>query len=445
MKKKALVTLVLVSLLMSSLGVQPALAQISDVPRDHWAYHAVVTLVNKGYLAVYEDGTFQGNRPVDRYTLAVTVARILDDIEAGRVQGTVDDLALIEELTNELRNELVAWYAQRDALTEKLSSTEQMLVVTDDRLNRVVASHTELQAEVAAIKAELLEQLRQEAQQLGMATAEQEATIGAQQALISRHGELLNEQSQTLTAHELQLNEHAAQLKEYQARLDELVNALVEIENALLTQDADIASLQNWAGEKSAVLAALQQQDSRLSETTQALSSRLDELNQATDSRISELQSSVAAMDQSAASTLAQLQETQAKVAALSERAVELEKDLQNLAVLIQRETQRRNELSAELEAVRAEMSSLETQIGISEEQLAGLRSQLSEEVRLEMNAALIREQRLERQIAELQEEFATYKQTSEAQVKSSKTMAMVAIAVGAIGVVVGLISRGVN
>ncbi|NLM54070.1 MAG: S-layer homology domain-containing protein, partial [Firmicutes bacterium] len=161
MNKKGFISFILVTVLLWSVGVQPVLAQISDVPRDHWAYHAVVTLVNKGYLAVYEDGTFQGSRPVDRYTLAVTVARILDDIEAGRVQGTVDDLALIEELTTELRTELVAWYAERAALEDKLASAEQLLVVTDDRLNRVVASHTELQAEVAAIKAEILEQLRQ--------------------------------------------------------------------------------------------------------------------------------------------------------------------------------------------------------------------------------------------------------------------------------------------
>ena len=104
------------------------------------------------------------------------------------MQGTVDDLSLIEELTTELRAELVAWYAERAALEEKLSSTEQLLVVTDDRLNRVVSSHTELQEEVASIKAELLEQLRQEALQLELASAEHGETIGAQQALIARQG-----------------------------------------------------------------------------------------------------------------------------------------------------------------------------------------------------------------------------------------------------------------
>ena len=309
MKKKGLMSFILVTLLLGSVGVQPAFADLSDVPRDHWAYHAVVTLVNKGYLAVYEDGTFQGSRPVDRYTLAVTVARILDDIEAGRVQGTVDDLSLIEELTTELRAELVAWYAERAALEEKLSSTEQLLVVTDDRLNRVVSSHTELQEEVASIKAELLEQLRQEALQLELASAEHGETIGAQQALIARQGERIDEQAQQITAHELKINEHAAQLQEYQARLEELVNALVEIEGAILAQDADISSLQNWAGEKSAVLAALQHQDTQLALKLKG-SARIDELSESTDSRLESLAGSITAVDQSSAATLAQVQET---------------------------------------------------------------------------------------------------------------------------------------
>lgn len=438
MKRKRLVSLILVTVILGAIGVQPAFAQLSDVPRDHWAYHAVVTLVNKGYLAVYEDGTFQGNRPVDRYTLAVTVARILDDIEAGRVQGTVDDLALIEELTTELREELVAWYAQRAAIEEKLANTEQLLVVTDDRLNRVVASHTELQAEVAAIKAEILEELRAEALQLEMASAEQATTLGEQQALIARQSELLDEQRRTLTDHELRLNEHAAQLQEYQARLDELVNALVEIEGTILAQDADIGALQNWAGEKSAVLAALQHQDAQLSEETQTIRLRLEELSQSTNSRLSELTSSITAVDESAVQTMEQLQAAQARLNALAERTVELEKDLQNLAVLLQRETQRRNELTADLDTIRAEMAALETQIGISEEELADLRNQISSEIRLEMNAALIREQRLERQIAELEAEFASYREQSEAQAKSNKTMATIAMVIGAIGIVVG-------
>lgn len=432
MNKRVMLGFVL-AVLLFTLGAAPVAANLSDVPSDHWAYHAVVTLVNKGYLAVYEDGTFQGSRPVDRYTLAVTLARILDDIEAGRVQGSMEDLTLIRELTTELTEELVAWYSDRAALEDKVSNAERMLVITEDRLNRVVTAQTQLQDEVAAIKNELMQQMREEAALLETATAEQATTLSAQQALLARQGEIIGEHSDVLSEHEMRINEQMAQLQEQQVRLGELMTALVEIENSLMTHKADINALQNWAGEKSAVLAALQHQDAALNEEVAQIRAELASLTQETDERLSELSAMVSESD-------AEHENTAAQIAALQARSVEIEKDLQNLAVLLQRETQRRGEMSTAIDQIRAEMASLETQIGLSEEEMASLRSQISDQVRLEMNAALIREQRLERQIDELQEEFASYKQTTEAQLKSNKTMATIGIVVGAIGVVVGLI-----
>ena len=434
MNKRVMLGFVL-AVLLFTLGAAPVAANLSDVPSDHWAYHAVVTLVNKGYLAVYEDGTFQGSRPVDRYTLAVTLARILDDIEAGRVQGSMEDLTLIRELTTELTEELVAWYSDRAALEDKVSNAERMLVITEDRLNRVVTAQTQLQDEVAAIKNELMQQMREEAALLETATAEQATTLSAQQALLARQGEIIGEHSDVLSEHEMRINEQMAQLQEQQVRLGELMTALVEIENSLMTHKADINALQNWAGEKSAVLAALQHQDAALNEEVAQIRTELASLTQETDERLSELSAMVSESD-------AEHENTAAQIAALQARSVEIEKDLQNLAVLLQRETQRRGEMSTAIDQIRAEMASLETQIGLSEEEMASLRSQISDQVRLEMNAALIREQRLERQIDELQEEFANYKQTTEAQLKSNKTMATIGIVVGAIGVVVGLINK---
>lgn len=434
MNKRVMLGFVL-AVLLFTLGAAPVAANLSDVPSDHWAYHAVVTLVNKGYLAVYEDGTFQGSRPVDRYTLAVTLARILDDIEAGRVQGSMEDLTLIRELTTELTEELVAWYSDRAALEDKVSNAERMLVITEDRLNRVVTAQTQLQDEVAAIKNELMQQMREEAALLETATAEQATTLSAQQALLARQGEIIGEHSDVLSEHEMRINEQMAQLQEQQVRLGELMTALMEIENSLMTHKADINALQNWAGEKSAVLAALQHQDAALNEEVAQIRTELASLTQETDERLSELSAMVSESD-------AEHENTAAQIAALQARSVEIEKDLQNLAVLLQRETQRRGEMSTAIDQIRAEMASLETQIGLSEEEMASLRSQISDQVRLEMNAALIREQRLERQIDELQEEFANYKQTTEAQLKSNKTMATIGIVVGAIGVVVGLINK---
>ncbi len=412
MKRKSFTCFVLIALLFSTIGIPQVSAKLTDVPTDHWAYHAVATLVNKGYLAVYEDGTFQGTRAVDRYTLAVTLARILDEIEAGRVQGSVDDLSLIRELSSEFREELVVWYADRDALDSKLTAIQKSSVATEDRVNRVVSAQVELQEEVEKIKADLLSEIQRRDNLAAEQQVEQQFAI--------------EQQAQ-------QISNYAAQIDEHKARLDELLTAIVQLEDELLKQKTAVGGLENWAGEKSAVFAALQNTDEQLQEETMTLRLRLDELGELSAADVAALQ---AAYDE----LLGSLEVSLAQVTQLNERNLEMEKDMQNLAVLLQRETQRREDLSAQIETAQHNLQQLEEQIGLSEEQLSELSNRVSSDVSVQMNAALIREQRLERQIKELQEEFASYKETAESKQKSSKTLASIALAVAAIGVVIGFL-----
>lgn len=413
MKRKSFTCFVLIALLFSTIGIPQVSAKLTDVPTDHWAYHAVATLVNKGYLAVYEDGTFQGTRAVDRYTLAVTLARILDEIEAGRVQGSVDDLSLIRELSSEFREELVVWYADRDALDSKLTAIQKSSVATEDRVNRVVSAQVELQEEVEKIKADLLSEIQRRDNLAAEQQVEQQFAI--------------EQQAQ-------QISNYAAQIDEHKARLDELLTAIVQLEDELLKQKTAVGGLENWAGEKSAVFAALQNTDEQLQEETMTLRLRLDELGELSSADVAALQ---AAYDE----LLGSLEVSLAQVTQLNERNLEMEKDMQNLAVLLQRETQRREDLSAQIETAQHNLQQLEEQIGLSEEQLSELSNRVSSDVSVQMNAALIREQRLERQIKELQEEFASYKETAESKQKSSKTLASIALAVAAIGVVIGFLT----
>lgn len=57
-----------------------ASAQFPDVPADHWAYDAVATLVDEGLLNGMPDGNFHGNEPMNRYSVAMLVAKVLDRI-----------------------------------------------------------------------------------------------------------------------------------------------------------------------------------------------------------------------------------------------------------------------------------------------------------------------------------------------------------------------------
>src|SRR5690606_16825053 len=97
------IRMVLCALLVSALVVPSAGAlEVSDVPPGHWAYEAVSTLLERGYLPPGEDQLFRGDEAVDRYTLASVVAQLLAEVESGRAAATSEDLRTLQLLTEEL-------------------------------------------------------------------------------------------------------------------------------------------------------------------------------------------------------------------------------------------------------------------------------------------------------------------------------------------------------
>lgn len=127
----------------------------SDVPASHPAYKAVKTLIDRGYLQLYQDGTFQGDKPVDRYTLASIVARILNEIAAGQIGTTKEDVVLLRNLTNEFRNELVELSSKGGLFTKRIDDLYRQDQVIKEDLTKTTAiaqnlsdEQTELQKEV---------------------------------------------------------------------------------------------------------------------------------------------------------------------------------------------------------------------------------------------------------------------------------------------------------
>ena len=94
-KKVTALTVIMVVLLVSQAALA-AEVQLSDVPESHWAYQGVNKLVQEGYLGVFEDGTFQGQKPADG-TLASVVGNILIEMEKG--VGLQADLDLMKAFT----------------------------------------------------------------------------------------------------------------------------------------------------------------------------------------------------------------------------------------------------------------------------------------------------------------------------------------------------------
>lgn len=69
----------------------------------------------------------------------------------------------------------------------------------------------------------------------------------------------------------------------------------------------------------------------------------------------------------------------------MSKRNQEIESDIQNLSMMLKQEY---GPMITELEA---QVERLATQVGISEEELANLNKTISDEIAVQMNAALIR------------------------------------------------------
>jgi len=161
--KTAILSLCLLLAAVPALG---ASRPYSDVPE--WAYQAVKKLVDEGYLDLYEDGTFQGNNPVDRYTLAMVVAKLLTKFSEGSVRGSQDDVALLRKLSNEFQNELVLLTLKDKELEARLVQIEQgKLILAEDQTKntssiQMLSEETKaLQEEIAGLQSQVAELLKE--------------------------------------------------------------------------------------------------------------------------------------------------------------------------------------------------------------------------------------------------------------------------------------------
>lgn len=142
------VGLLLLCILLLGTATMTWAADPKDVPVDHWAYKAVKQLVDKGYLQLYQDQTFHGDQPVDRYTLAIVVSRILGEIASGATGTSKDDVAVLRNLTNELRQELVKVIAESDTYSKKADELKRSGKVLNEDIIVLTYEQQELQKEV---------------------------------------------------------------------------------------------------------------------------------------------------------------------------------------------------------------------------------------------------------------------------------------------------------
>lgn len=231
-------------------------------------------------------------------------------------------------------------------------------------------------------------------------TAEQDRQIKDLQSQLAAIDFNIDEIIATLDGIGIQIKGHQDTLGDKGELLDDLVDALVILHELVYEHEVTLEDLElqlgNLATEKTLGFAQLEEDNLKFAEQITAL----DSLNK------------------------------------------QLETDLRTLAALLRQEGQKTADLSSQLANTQASLAAMEESI-FDKSAMEEVRHQVSADMQAQINSALIREQRLERQIKELEEEFEAYRTSSEKDIKASKTMTMVAIALAAMGAVVGLISTG--
>jgi hypothetical protein len=82
----------------------PVQAQFADVPAGHYAETSVLKLTQLGILTGFPDGLFRGERPVDRYELALILSRMWDNWSTEQLGDVWSEIVSLEAQLAELRS-----------------------------------------------------------------------------------------------------------------------------------------------------------------------------------------------------------------------------------------------------------------------------------------------------------------------------------------------------
>lgn len=498
--RSAVAWLLTAALVMGSPAYTWAQSQdIPDVPRGHWAYDAVSELVQKGYVSTFDDGTFRGDQAVDRYTFAAAVHQILRQVETGLGQVDPADVELLRQLATEFRDELVDFYRLRDNLLASVEESEKSIAVFDETLNRVIDTVVVLEEDQALLR----EELTRETEALRRALAGESDAL--HWALLDETRALWDalekeRQERQAFADELQgdvqgqLMDVIADLRAQAASLDERVTQLEQetLEDTLwLTErveemydqigglEARVDGLATQMGIDMAQIGTARADINRLRAQLEQLQAALDEHQDVTDERLQELEASLQAQRTELLARMTQLQEeVSAWIEEDGQRLEEGFADLHNrmaaaeaaLYMLDQQMSQEHEDIRASLRSLMEEtdllletsealiddveylysqlgdtdrrIATLEERVGFSDEELSMLTDRVREELESQLNLALMREQRIQRELDELKQEFEAYRSEKDQEVRSLRGSTSIAIAVGVIGMLVGLLSK---
>ena len=498
---RMLLTWMIVLALAGLMGTGLACAQrlqIKDVPPDHWAYEAIVTLIEKGYLAVYEDGTFDGTRSVDRFTFAATVAKLLENMEQERATVTESDLQLLRRLSTEFRDDLVKVYASVEELDKRLAFVEEESAVRQEKITQLIALATQLE-EKAHTLSSFVEAQKQALEELGIDASdlmarvkalEEEAAATKESAATRQELAQTSDRQENLEQEVYRLGERLAALEQditgELARQEQDVSASLEDAVAKLRRDLELGL------EEKAVAIGLLESQLRLQEKqlglygeeirsldqqTKALLAADEKLTEDVEGQKDELARMEAQRAQEAALLQQSVTELAAAVKAQGEALARadgqlvrqlneqqdnigrLDKGLAELAQGLQTEAAQRRQNEDQLAQLRQQVVNLNEQAILMEESLRAMGSALQDqmtsfqarlgdselkmgdEISAQLAASMMREKKLERQLQDLQQDFASYQDRTDKELKGLRNTSTFLGVAALLGMVLGLMN----
>lgn len=140
--------------------------EIKDVPPNHWAYESIQKLVEKGYIAIYDDKTFRGDQAVSRTVFAAALAKLIDDVESGRIKMSGSDAREVQRLSEEFASDMADYEARIAKLEKRIADIEsgEVVVQTDvskatvefrDKYDELSAQNEQLRRDVDILEDEL--------------------------------------------------------------------------------------------------------------------------------------------------------------------------------------------------------------------------------------------------------------------------------------------------
>ncbi len=152
---RKLIGVMIVALIIAVVAIPASAVEINDVKPGDPTYNAVKTLVERGYLPLYQGGLFSGDKPVDRYTIASVIAKLLSDIEEGKIYIEGADAEILKELTGEFRKELVLLSEETGNIKFRLSEAERTLLILKEDMAETIINTESLRKTVGALEDQL--------------------------------------------------------------------------------------------------------------------------------------------------------------------------------------------------------------------------------------------------------------------------------------------------